>query len=92
MYSYRDNGMYSNDYYNYYGNFNNQSMNQYIYSEDEERFFLTPFLVGGLAGTALGLGVANNNQLNSNNNAPTYYPIYPVYPMFPTYSNNNYYY
>lgn len=51
-----------------------------------ERFFLAPFLVGGLAGTALGYGIANNNR-----------PPYPVYPpmMYPTpypiYTTNYYY-
>lgn len=41
-----------------------------IYTQDyqgaypqDERFFLGPFLVGGLAGTALGYGIANNNQM-----------------------------
>lgn len=60
---------------------------------DEDRFFLAPFLVGGLAGTALGYGIANNNQINH----PAYYPMVPVpiyyYPPYSTYSNsNNYYY
>lgn len=51
-----------------------------------ERFFLAPFLVGGLAGTALGYGIANNNR-----------PPYPMYPpmMYPTpypiYTTNYYY-
>ena len=55
-------------------------------SPDGERFFLAPFLVGGLAGTALGYGIANNNR-----------PPYPMYPpmMFPTpypmYTTNYYY-
>ena len=54
----------------------------------EERFFLAPFLVGGLAGTALGYGIANNNQLNR----PPY-PIYPpiYYPPYPVYTTNYYY-
>ncbi len=62
------------------------------YSEDE-RFFLAPFLIGGLAGTALGYGIANNNQLNHSN----YYPVYPMMPVYysyhtvPIYSNNYYY-
>lgn len=33
-------------------------------SSDDDRFFLAPFVVGGLAGTALGYGIANNNQIN----------------------------
>ena len=47
---------------------------------DEERFFFAPFLIGGLAGTALGYGIANNNQINNGYYQP--YPIYPVYPTF----------
>lgn len=31
---------------------------------EDDRFFLAPFLFGGLAGTALGFGIANNNQMN----------------------------
>ena len=55
-------------------------------SADGERFFLAPFLVGGLAGTALGYGIANNNR-----------PPYPMYPpmFYPTpyhvYTTNYYY-
>lgn len=61
------------------------------YSNEDERFFLAPFLFGGLAGTALGYGIANNN------NQMNYYPVYPMYPVYqypiyPTYSSNNYYY
>ena len=64
--------------------------NNYVY--DDDRFFLAPFLVGGLAGTALGYGIANNNLINNHSYYPMYqYPIYPVYPMYPTYSNNYYY-
>lgn len=37
-----------------------------VTNPQDERFFLTPFLFGGLAGTALGYGIANNNQLNNN--------------------------
>ncbi len=53
---------------------------------DGERFFLAPFLVGGLAGTALGYGIANNNR-----------PPYPIYPPmmiptpYPMYTTNYYY-
>ena len=62
------------------------------YYSDDERFFLAPFLIGGLAGTALGYGIANNNQINH-----SYYPPYPMmpvyypYPTVPIYSNNYYY-
>ena len=67
------------------------------YYVDDDRFFLAPFLLGGVAGTALGYGIANNNQMNNNQG---YYPVYPVYPFYynypvypTTYSNsNNYYY
>lgn len=54
---------------------------------DGERFFLAPFLVGGLAGTALGYGIANNNQINR----PQYFPpmIYPT--PYPIYTTNYYY-
>lgn len=64
-----------------------------MFNPTDNRFFFAPFLVGGLAGTALGYGIANNNQLN-NGKGPIYgplYPIYPPYPTFPTYSNNYYY-
>ncbi len=54
----------------------------------EERFFLAPFLVGGLAGTALGYGIANNNQINR----PPYPVMPPVYyPPYPIYTTNYYY-
>ena len=68
--------------------------NQSSYYGDDERFFWAPFVVGGLAGTALGYGIANNNQIQQNQMGYYYpaYPIYPNYPVFPTYSNSNYYY
>ena len=55
------------------------------YSNDD-RFFLTPFLFGGLAGTALGYGIANNNQMNNNGcccgNCMQPYPVaVPIYQM-----------
>ena len=68
------------------------------YTTDGDRFFLAPFLVGGLAGTALGYGIANNNQLNNNQCCGGgFYPMYPV-PYYPPYhtnyssSSNNYFY
>lgn len=65
-----------------------------VYYSDDERFFLAPFLIGGLAGTALGFGISNNNQLNHSSYQP--YPMMPMYysyPMVPYYStSNNYYY
>lgn len=69
--------------YNYSQNIDYNQMN-------DERFFWAPFVVGGLAGTALGFGIANNNQMNSNQGyyyAPMYYP-YPTY-VYP--SQNTYY-
>lgn len=81
----------------------------YPYTENgDERFFLTPFLVGGLAGTALGYGIANNNQINNNNNnccqpmmmwQPIWQPMWQPMNQTPftvssssTSSNNNYFY
>ena len=69
--------------------------NQIIYSEypqSDDRFFLAPFLFGGLAGTALGYGIANNNHNNYQYPIYPMYPVYPTTPIVPTYSNYNYYY
>jgi len=76
-----------------YSNYPISSQPMTSYYPEDDRFFLAPFLFGGLAGTALGFGIANNNQVN---NQP-YYPMIPMYysyPMMPpTYStSNNYYY
>lgn len=57
-----------------YGNSSYPS--NYTYVQDGDRFFLAPFLVGGLAGTALGYGLANNNQNNCCGGG--YYPVYPM--------------
>lgn len=86
----------------YYTNMRNVPYNTYnTTNNSDDRFFLAPFLVGGLAGTALGYGIANNNQINR---PPVFYgPIYQPpfvtnynYPMqqYPTtYStSNNFYY
>ena len=56
----------------------------------DDRFFIAPFLVGGLAGTALGYGIANNN----NSNGGYYMPPPPIYyyPQPAPYTYNNYYY
>lgn len=95
--------------YNYYPDYNMMrsdgqqfAANNQIYPEaQDERFFFAPFLVGGLAGTALGYGIANNNQLNNNNGGCCGGPVffYPQQPMMsqPTpymYSSNsnNFYY
>lgn len=61
------------------------SPSSYSYVQDGDRFFLAPFLVGGLAGTALGYGIANNNQINGRPCCG----FYPVYPM--TYGQYNQY-
>lgn len=62
----------------------------YPQASSDDRFFFAPFLVGGLAGTALGYGIANNNQIKG-----VYYmpppPIY-YYPSPAPYTYNNYYY
>ena len=78
MYSYRN--IIPNNYQSMYRN------NQTLYNNGD-RFFLTPFLVGGIAGTALGYGLANNNQQN---NFGGYYPQ-PIYTMpipYPCCGNN----
>lgn len=58
----------------------------------DDRFLLTPFLAGGLAGTALGFGIANNNQINRPQCCgipPVIYPYpYPPYRPYPTPYNN----
>ena len=65
--------------------------NNVTYYGEDDRFLLAPFLLGGLAGTALGYGISTNNKQQ-------YYPMpmyysYPVYPTYyPTYTSNNYYY
>ncbi len=65
--------------------------NQYpVYSnQEDDRFLLAPFLLGGVAGTALGYGISQNNQ-NQYYPMPVY-PVYP-YPPCPNCNNNNYYY
>ena len=57
---------------------------------EEERFLLAPFLLGGVAGTALGYGISQNNNQNQYYPMPVY-PVYP-YPPCPNCNNNNYYY
>ncbi len=68
----------------------------------DDRFFLAPFVVGGLAGTALGYGIANNNQINNNHGmpccgtpmyfVPMQYQQYPQQPLYSSSNSNNYYY
>lgn len=102
----------NNSNYMYRNNANNIVYEGYGSPTDypnDDRFlfapFLGPFVVGGLAGTALGYGIANNNQLNNNNggNQPCcqgqmiYSPVPPVIyqqsyqqPYPPTYTTNYY--
>lgn len=54
---------------------------------DGERFFFAPFVLGGLAGTALGYGIANNNRPPY----PVYYPPMMMPQPYPTYTTNYYY-
>ena len=62
----------------------------YPQASGDDRFFFAPFLVGGLAGTALGYGIANNNQIKGGYYMPPP-PIY-YYPSPAPYTYNNYYY
>ena len=57
------------------------------FNKQDDRF-LAPFLIGGIAGTALGYGIGNNNYYNR---PPVYYVPAPPYQYVP-YNNNNYYY
>lgn len=60
------------------------------YNNEDDRFLLAPFLLGGLAGTALGYGISTNNKQQY---YPMYYQPIPTYYTYPVYStNNNYYY
>lgn len=86
--------------YNNYPNYsrvnyptNDVSNTYYDNYNGDDCFFWAPFVVGGLAGTALGFGIANNNQMNHQQYYP-YPPMVPVYsyPVYPTYSSNTYYY
>ncbi len=87
--------------YNYYPDYtmlrNNQQSSQVYPEAQDERFFWAPFVVGGLAGTALGYGIANNNQINQGGcyGGPQFvYPAQPIYQPYPYMysSNNNFYY
>lgn len=74
-----------------YNDIRNNNMMVRNPNNEDERFFWAPFVVGGLAGTALGYGIANNNQLN---NQGYYYYQQPIYYPYPTYiypSQNTYY-
>lgn len=69
----------------------NFNTNNNGFVQEDDRFFFAPFLVGGLAGTALGYGIANNNQIK---NGGYYMPPPPIYyyPAPTPYTYNNYYY
>lgn len=85
-----------------------QSTNSNIYANNgqeffpeaqDDRFFLAPLVVGGLAGTALGYGIANNNQLNHMGQPccmqPMMYYPQPMYQqpyMYSSTNSNNFYY
>ena len=43
--------------------------NNTTYYNEDDRFFLAPFLIGGLAGGALGYGIATNNNNKRENGA-----------------------
>ncbi len=81
------NNMYMNNRNNngqyYYGYPNSRNYYQ------DDRTFLAPFLVGGVAGTALGYGIANNNIYKNQGYYPypsTYY--FTPYPMGVPYYRN----
>lgn len=78
------NSMYrNNSSYVTYDNYPYGSTTSYYTDNNDDRFFLAPFLVGGLAGTALGYGIANNNQINNGNNCcPVFYPMQPMQPIY----------
>lgn len=65
----------------------NNTINQPINGYYDERGFFIPFVVGGLAGGALGYGIANNNFLSHQNNPGFYPPMRPCcgmpYPAMP---------
>ena len=63
--------------YNYQPKYYPQNVTYYR----DERGILIPFLFGGVAGTALGYGIANNNMYK-NSSGPQYYfqPYYPYQP------------
>ena len=67
---------------NVYRNMPSYRSNQVNYPNEQRGLFF-PFVVGGLAGTALGYGIANNNYYRP----PVYYqpgyyqPYYPPYQM-----------
>lgn len=85
-----------NNYTGMYRNVKGLQTNNYSYdvyqNSGDDRFLFAPFLFGGLAGTALGFGIANNNQLN--NRPPCCsWQMLPYYPQqHPTFYNSNSFY
>lgn len=69
--------------YNYSYNIPQMRGNMYRVNNNDQRLigggFFAPFLLGGLAGYAIG-------------NRPNYYYSQPFYNPYPNYYNNNYYY
>lgn len=94
MYPY--NNIIPNNYTGMYRNANGLQTDSYSYDvyhdTNGDRFLLAPFVFGGLAGTALGFGIANNNQLN--NRPPCCgWQMMPYYPQqYPTFNNTNSFY
>lgn len=94
--------MYNNNFYPDYNMMMRNNQQQFVGNEQfyadgqDDRFFWAPFVVGGLAGTALGYGIANNNQLNNGGgNMPCcggpvfFYPQQPMPQPFPQTFNSN---
>ena len=80
-----------------YRNTGSLQQNMYPYgmngqASEDDRFFLAPFLFGGLAGTALGFGIANNNQMNRPPCCmqPMPMPYYP--PQYTSFNSTNSFY
>lgn len=76
---------------------NRQFMYPNSTSNNQDERFLAPFLLGGIAGTAIGYGFGNNNN-NYRPVCPGPYcmgPVYPVpynnYQYVPSYNQNFYY-
>lgn len=72
---------------NVYRNMRSYRGNQVNYPNEQRGLFF-PFVVGGLAGTALGYGIANNNY----NRPPVYYQPYYYQPYYPPYQMSGPYY
>ena len=86
---------------NVYRNMPSYRSNQVNYPNEQRGLFF-PFVVGGLAGTALGYGIANNNYNRppllscrhrlSDNRPPVYYQPYYYQPYYPPYQMSGPYY